>query len=65
MNFSINRWPKFFYKIRLLWMKKKLLSATPHIEMGKKKWNCCKKLIIMPGDPLRAEHVAYKYLKNL
>ena len=43
-------------------MNEEKMIKTPHIEAKK---SDVAKIIIMPGDPLRAEHVAYKYLKNV
>ena len=34
---------------------------TPHIEAKKES---IAKTVIMPGDPLRAKHIAEKYLEN-
>ena len=36
--------------------------ATPHIESNP---NDISKIVIMPGDPKRAEYIAKKYLKNI
>lgn len=52
----------FWYNIFRSNIERRYKMSTPHIESNKEN---IAKTVLMPGDPLRAKYIAFKYLENV